>query len=90
MGYISWSSFQWIIIINCSKVLKNMPYNAQTDKPTAPMASERPKTPVWALSAPQIGQKTKKLGLLEVPPSSLLSLHLQNVPMLFEPGSHAF
>jgi hypothetical protein len=57
MGYISWSSFQWIIIINFSKVLKNMSYNAQTDKPTAPMASQRPKTPVWALSAPQSVEK---------------------------------
>jgi hypothetical protein len=69
IGYISWSSFQWIIIINCSKSaqkLKNMSYNAQTDKPTAPMASQHPKIPVWALSAPQIGRKMKKLGLLEV------------------------
>jgi hypothetical protein len=57
MGYISWSSFQWIIIINFSKVLKNMSYNAQIDKPTTPMASQRPKTPVWALLAPQSVEK---------------------------------
>jgi hypothetical protein len=57
MGYISWSSFQWIIIINCSKLLKKMSYNAQTDKLTALMASEHPKTPVWALSAPQSVEK---------------------------------
>jgi hypothetical protein len=57
LGYISWSSFQWIIIINFSKVLKNMSYNAQIDKPTAPIASECPKTHVWALSAPQSVKK---------------------------------
>jgi hypothetical protein len=34
-----------------------MSYNAQTDKLTAPMALERPKTPVWALSAPQSVEK---------------------------------
>jgi hypothetical protein len=59
MGYISWSNFQWIIIINFSKVLKNMSYNAQTDKPTAPMASQHPKTTVWALSAPQSVEKRR-------------------------------
>ncbi len=57
LGYISWSSFQWIIIIKLLKVLKNMPYNAQNDKPTAPMASQRPKTHVWDLSAPQSVEK---------------------------------
>jgi hypothetical protein len=57
LGYISWSNFQWIIIINYSKVLKNMSYNAQTDKLTASMDLERPKTPVWALSAPQSVEK---------------------------------
>jgi hypothetical protein len=31
----------------------------------------------------------KKLGLLEVPPSSLLSLHLQNTPFPNEPGTQA-
>ena len=46
-GYISWSSFQWIIIIKLLKVLKKMPYNAQNDKPIARMVSQRPKTPVW-------------------------------------------
>jgi hypothetical protein len=56
-GYISWSSFQWIIIIKLLKVLKNMPYNAQNDKLTAPMAPQRPKTPVWALSAPETVEK---------------------------------
>jgi hypothetical protein len=34
-----------------------MSYNAQIDKLTTPMASERPKTPVWALSAPQSVEK---------------------------------
>jgi hypothetical protein len=34
-----------------------MPYNAQNDKPTAPLAPQRPKTPVWALSAPQSVEK---------------------------------
>jgi hypothetical protein len=45
-----------------------MPYNAQNDKLTAPMALEHPKTPLWALSAPQSVEKMKKLGLLEVFP----------------------
>ena len=45
-------------IIKLLKVIKkNMPYNAQNDKPTAPMAPQRPKTPVWALSAPQSVEK---------------------------------
>jgi hypothetical protein len=57
MGYISWSNFQWIILLISQKVLKNMSYNAQIDKPTAPMASLHPKTPVWALSAPQSVEK---------------------------------
>jgi hypothetical protein len=34
-----------------------MSYNAQTDKTTAPMDSQRPKTPIWALSAPQLVEK---------------------------------
>jgi hypothetical protein len=53
------------------------------------MASECPKTPSWAFSAPRFGQKLKKLGFLEVPPSSLLSLHLQIAPLLVQPSPHA-
>jgi hypothetical protein len=34
-----------------------MYYNAQTDKLNAPMASEHPKTHVWALLAPQSVEK---------------------------------
>jgi len=34
-----------------------MSYNAQTNKPTAPMALERSKTPVRALSTPQSVEK---------------------------------
>ena len=34
------------------KVLKNVLYNAQNAKYTAPMASECPQTPSWAFSAP--------------------------------------
>ena len=34
-----------------------MPYNAQNDKLTASMASQRPKTPVLALSAPETVEK---------------------------------
>jgi hypothetical protein len=59
LGYISWSSFQWIIIINLLKVLKNVLYNAQNDQQTAPMASERPKTPSWAFSAPRLAKKRR-------------------------------
>jgi hypothetical protein len=36
-----------------------MSCNAQTDKLTAPMASEHPKTPVWALLAPQSVEKRR-------------------------------
>jgi hypothetical protein len=36
-----------------------MPYNAQTDQPTAPMASEHPKTPSWAFLAPQSVEKRR-------------------------------
>jgi hypothetical protein len=36
-----------------------MSFNAQIVKPTAPMASEHPKTPVWALSAPQLVEKRR-------------------------------
>jgi hypothetical protein len=54
------------------------------------MASERPKTPSWAFSAPRLAKKMKKIGFLEVPPSSLLSLHLQNAPLLAQPSSHAY
>jgi hypothetical protein len=57
LGYISWSSFQWIIIIILLKVLKNVLYNAQIDQQTAPMASEHPKTPSWAFSAPRLAKK---------------------------------
>jgi len=32
-------------------------YNAQTDQQIAPMASEHPKTPSWAFSAPQSVKK---------------------------------
>jgi hypothetical protein len=67
-----------------------MSYNAQTDKPIAPMASERPKTPVWALLAPQSVKKRRRYASWKPPPSSLLSLHLQNAPSLNEPGSHTF
>jgi hypothetical protein len=59
LGYISWSSFQWIIIINLLKVLKNVLYNAQNDQQTAPMASECPKTPSWAFSAPRLAKKRR-------------------------------
>jgi hypothetical protein len=45
------------LLLIAQKVLKNMSYNAQIDKPTTPMASQHPKTPVWALSAPQSVEK---------------------------------
>jgi hypothetical protein len=70
-------------------VLKNVLYNAQNDQQTAPMASERPKTPSWDFFGTSFGQKTKKLGFLEVSPSSLLSLHLQNTPLFIQPSTHA-
>jgi hypothetical protein len=38
------------------KVLKNVLYNAQNAKLTAPMASECPKTPSWAFSAPRLAK----------------------------------
>jgi hypothetical protein len=41
------------------KVLKNVLYNAQIDQQTAPMASERPKTPSWAFSAPRLAKKRR-------------------------------
>jgi hypothetical protein len=34
------------LLLIAQKVLKKMSYNAQNEKPTAPMASQRPKTPV--------------------------------------------
>jgi hypothetical protein len=45
------------LLLISQKVLKNMSYNTQNDKPAAPMASQHPKTPVWALSAPQSVKK---------------------------------
>jgi hypothetical protein len=48
---------KWIFNIKLLKVLKNIPYSAQIDKLTAPMAPQRPKTPVWALSAPETVEK---------------------------------
>jgi hypothetical protein len=39
------------------KVLKNVLYNAQNDQQTAPMASERPKTPSWDFLAPRLAKK---------------------------------
>jgi hypothetical protein len=39
------------------KVLKNMIYNAQTAKETAPMASEHPKTTNWDFLAPHLAKK---------------------------------
>jgi hypothetical protein len=38
------------------KVLKNVLHNAQNAKYTAPMDSERPKTPSWAFSAPRLAK----------------------------------
>jgi hypothetical protein len=32
----------------------------------------------------------KKIGFLEVSPSSLLSLHLQNAPLFIQPSTHAY
>ena len=72
------------------KVIKNVLYNSQTTKLTAPMASERSKTPSWAFSAPCLAKKLKKIGFLEVPPSNLLSLHLKNAPLLAQPNQHAY
>ena len=57
MGYISRSASNGSLLLIFQKVLKNMSYNAQTDKMTASMALERPKTPVWALSTPQSVEK---------------------------------
>jgi hypothetical protein len=39
------------------KVLKNVLYNPQNAKMTAPMASELPKTPSWAFSVPRLAKK---------------------------------
>jgi hypothetical protein len=36
-----------------------MLYNAQIDQQTAPIASERPKTPSWAFSAPRLSKKRR-------------------------------
>jgi hypothetical protein len=48
---------KWIFYIKLLKVLKNMSYSAQINKLTASMAPQRPKTPVWALSAPETVEK---------------------------------
>jgi hypothetical protein len=53
LGYISWSNFPWIIFI----MLKNFSYSAQNTKWMASMASEHPKTPSWAFSAPGLAKK---------------------------------
>jgi len=70
------------------KVLKNVLYNAQNDQQTAPIASERPKTPSWDFSASRLAKKMKKLGFLEVSPSSLSSLHIQIAPLFIQPSTH--
>jgi hypothetical protein len=38
------------------KVIKNVLYNAQNAQKTAPMASERPKTPSWDFLAPHLAK----------------------------------
>jgi hypothetical protein len=53
LGYISWSSFPWIILI----MIKKCFYSAQNKKYMAPMAPECPKTPSWDFSAPGLAKK---------------------------------
>jgi hypothetical protein len=66
LGYISWTNFQWIIIINCSKIAQKHVLqcsNCQTNCSNGFPASQNPYLGSFDTS---IGRKMKKLGLLEV------------------------
>jgi hypothetical protein len=89
LGYISWSSFQWIICIifsKCSKMcftMLKMPnrwlqWLQNVQKPLARF--------FWHLVWPKIEEDR----LPGSAPSNLLSLHLQITPLLAQPSPHAY
>jgi hypothetical protein len=88
LGYISWSSFQWIISIICSKCSK-MCFTMLKMTNRLLQWLQNIQKPLAGIFGTSLGQKMKKIGFLEVPPSSFLSLHLQNAPPLAQPIPHA-
>jgi hypothetical protein len=88
-GYISWSSFQWIICIIFSKCSK-MCFTMLKIPNRLLQWLQNIQKPIARLFRHLVWPKIEEDRLPGSPPSNLLSLHLQNVPLFAQPSPHAY
>jgi hypothetical protein len=87
LGYISWSSFQWIFCIIFSKFSK-MSFTMLKMPNRWLQWLRNVQKPLAGLFQRLVWPKIEEDGLPGSPPSSLLSLHRQIAPLLAQPSPH--
>jgi hypothetical protein len=88
LGYISWSSFQWIFCIICSKCSK-MCFTMLKMPNRWLQWLQNVQKPLAGLFRHLVWPKIEEDRLPGSSPSNLLSLDRQNAPLLAQPSPHA-